>query len=72
MLGPGVDDVEEQLDEDVADGLRARVAGLRGDERARDAVAKQLLVGEGTVLGADELPPADLFVLCHRAARDTT
>ncbi len=55
-------DVEEQLDEDVADRLRARGAGLRGDQRPRDAMAKKLLVGRGAMLRFDEVPPPDLFV----------
>ena len=40
-------------------------ARLGRDQRAGDAVAEQLLVGGGAALGADELPPADLFVLVH-------
>ena len=66
---PRRDDVEQQLDEDVADRLGARGARLGRDQRARDAVAEQLLIGGRALLGADEFPPADLFVVVVRRSR---
>jgi len=47
-----------------SDASNARyLFGLGGDDRAGAANAEQLLVSVGAMVGVDELPPTDLFVL---------
>ena len=62
-----IHDGEEQLHEDIADGARAGAASLGGHQRARQADREKLLVGFRALLGADEVPPVDLLVLCQPA-----
>lgn len=46
-FGRGIEDGEGELDEDVADGARARLVGLGRDQRAGDPGGEELPVGRG-------------------------
>ena len=61
--GGRIDDREDQLHEDVADGARARGARLGGHQRTGDAGGEEFLIRRRSLLGADEIPPSRPFIL---------
>ena len=63
-----LDVVDERLAH-VPDRARARLALLRGDDRARQAARQDLLVLVRLALGLDEVPPADVLPLRRSGAR---
>jgi len=63
----GRDDSGKQLQQGIADRPGASIFCSKSDQRPRESLGQECLILSRSLLSADEVPPADLFVLPEAA-----